>query len=168
MLSLDQIKALNINDLEINLGDMGAAQPSITYGSADTITITGIDYSDVTLNTGISSVGYGAVPPGATVGGIYTTTGTSNGYSINYNGTHTFTTPSVNITQTGIEINEGGDIKVGDVSLKEFINKMEQRLSILVPDSKKLEKFEALKRAYEHYKTMESLCFDEPIQEEPK
>jgi hypothetical protein len=31
-----------------------------------------------------------------------------------------------------------------------------------------LEKFEALKKAYEHYKTMESLCFDEPEEDENK
>jgi hypothetical protein len=31
-------------------------------------------------------------------------------------------------------------------------------MAILVPDPEKLEKFEALKRAYEHYKTMERLC----------
>ena len=29
-------------------------------------------------------------------------------------------------------------------------------------------KFEALKKAYEHYKTMESLCFDEPEEDENK
>ena len=39
------------------------------------------------------------------------------------------------------------------------MTKMEQRLAILVPDPEKLEKFEALKKAYEHYKTMEALCF---------
>jgi hypothetical protein len=41
---------------------------------------------------------------------------------------------------------------------------MEERLAILVPDSEKLEKFEALKTAYDHYKLMESLC--QPQQEE--
>jgi hypothetical protein len=61
----------------------------------------------------------------------------------------------------------GTDIKIDGKSLKEFMKKMEQRLSILVPDPAKLERFEALKKAYEHYKTMESLCFDEPV-EEPK
>jgi hypothetical protein len=60
----------------------------------------------------------------------------------------------------------GTDIKVDGKSLKEFMSKMEQRLSILVPDPAKLEKFEALKKAYEHYKTMESLCFDEPKEED--
>ena len=60
----------------------------------------------------------------------------------------------------------GTDIKLGGKSLKEFMNKMEERLAILVPDPKKLEKFEALKKAYEHYKTMEALCFDEPKEDE--
>jgi hypothetical protein len=109
---------------------------------------------------------------GATVGGITTinninsnsqwTTGTT-GYTFN----NTITPNTVNISNTGIEMAAGTDITVGGQSLKEFMKKMEQRLAILVPDPKKLEKFEALKKAYEHYKTMESLCFDEPI-EEPK
>jgi hypothetical protein len=59
----------------------------------------------------------------------------------------------------------GTDITLGGKSLKDFMAKMEERLAILVPDPKKLEKFEALKKAYEHYKTMESLCFDEPEEE---
>jgi hypothetical protein len=56
----------------------------------------------------------------------------------------------------------GTDIKVDGKSLKEFMNKMEQRLAILVPDPKKLEQFAALKKAYEHYKLMESLCQEPP------
>jgi hypothetical protein len=60
----------------------------------------------------------------------------------------------------------GTDLKIEGKSLKEFMTKMEQRLAILVPDPAKLEKFEALKKAYEHYKTMESLCFDEPKENE--
>ena len=46
------------------------------------------------------------------------------------------------------------------------MKKMEQSLAILVPDPAKLETFEALKKAYEHYKTMESLCFNEPEEDE--
>jgi hypothetical protein len=58
------------------------------------------------------------------------------------------------------------DIKIGDRSLKEFMIKMEERLAILVPDPNKLEKFQALKKAYEHYKTLESLCIEEPKEED--
>jgi len=39
---------------------------------------------------------------------------------------------------------------------------IEQRLSILVPDPKKLQQYEALQQAYEHYKTLEALCNQEP------
>ena len=42
------------------------------------------------------------------------------------------------------------------------MTKMEERLAILVPDPVKMEKFEALKKAYDHYKLMEKLCQEEP------
>ena len=44
-------------------------------------------------------------------------------------------------------------------SLFKMISKIEERLSILVPDPAKLEQFEALRRAYENYKTLEAICF---------
>lgn len=57
-----------------------------------------------------------------------------------------------------ISVPEEGDIKIGNRSLKTFMDTMEKRMAILQPDPKKLEKFEALKKAYEHYKHLESLC----------
>lgn len=51
-----------------------------------------------------------------------------------------------------------GDVKIKGVSILETLNKIEKRLSILRPDPEKLEHFEALKKAYEHYKTLEALC----------
>jgi hypothetical protein len=53
---------------------------------------------------------------------------------------------------------DGTDITIDGKSLKNFMDKMEERLAILVPDPAKLEKFEALKRAYENYKLIEKLC----------
>ena len=44
----------------------------------------------------------------------------------------------------------------------------ENQLQKVVFEVSRLEKFEALKKAYEHYKTMESLCFDEPVDDENK
>jgi hypothetical protein len=35
---------------------------------------------------------------------------------------------------------------------------IEKRLAILTPDPAKLEHFEALQKAYDHYKTLEALC----------
>ena len=171
---MDDKDSITFDDIEIDLSSYGAAQASTMTDTLDTITLTGpVQYSNVntiTLPSPSTTFTYSGM--GATVGGITTinninsntqwSTGTS-GYTFN----NTITPNTVNISTTGIEMAAGTDIKIDGHSLKEFMKKMEQRLAILVPDPKKLEKFEALKKAYEHYKTMESLCFDEPI-EEPK
>ena len=164
--------SITFDDIAIDLSDYGAAQASTMIDTSDTITITGSgldQYSSInTITLPNSTFTYG----GATVGGITTinninsntqwATGTS-GYAIN---SGNWNSPStVNISTDGIDMAAGTDIKIDGKSLKEFMKKMEQRLAILVPDPAKLEKFEALKKAYEHYKTMESLCFDEPIEE---
>ena len=77
----------------------------------------------------------------------------------NYNWTTTTAAPNtVHINNTGIDMAAGTDITIDGKSLKNFMDKMEERLAILVPDPAKLEKFEALKRAYENYKLIEKLC----------
>jgi hypothetical protein len=116
------------------------------------------NYSNMNSSIGVSTI---TLPsPSYTIGtgysGQFLTSG-SNGSSW----TSSIGSGTVNIGTDGIDMAAGTDIKIDGKSLKEFMNKMEQRLAILVPDPKKLEKFEALKRAYEHYKTMESLCFPE-------
>lgn len=51
-----------------------------------------------------------------------------------------------------------GDIKWKGRSLGKLLEKIEDRLAILQePSQEKLEKFAALKKAYEHYKLMETL-----------
>jgi hypothetical protein len=168
---MDDKDSITLDDIEIDLNNYGAAQSSTMTDTLDTITITGLSdqYSSMNTITLPSSntftySGFGA--GGSSIGNITSnnqwTTGTS-GYTINNGNWNSPNT--VNISTTGIEMAEGTDITVGGQSLKEFMKKMEQRLAILIPDPKKLEKFEALKKAYEHYKTMESLCFDEPIEE---
>lgn len=62
---------------------------------------------------------------------------------------------NVHITADDVIFTKNGQTK----SLFEMISKIEERLSILVPDPQKLEQFEALKRAYENYKTLEAICF---------
>jgi len=171
---MDDKDSITLDDIEIDLSNYGAAQASTMVDTLDTITLTDtLSQYSITLPSGNNTFGYG----GATVGGITTinninstwhtgTTGTSGQYyTTGTNGNNWNNPPTVNISNTGIDMAAGTDIKVDGQSLKEFMKKMEQRLAILVPDPKKLEKFEALKKAYEHYKTMESLCFDEPIEE---
>ena len=93
-------------------------------------------------------------------------------FNIN-SGTFTIDTSSVSDMDwkydSNITVPEDSDIKIGDRSLKTFIDTVEKRLSILQPDPKKLKKFEALQKAYEHYKHLERLCEldDEDEQEGP-
>jgi len=71
-------------------------------------------------------------------------------------------TNKVQIHSSGIDLDADADITIGGRSMKKILDGIEQRLGILVPDPKKLERYEALKRAYEHYKTLEALCNEEP------
>jgi hypothetical protein len=161
MLSDDQLKALEPVDI-----DLSGVESNTMSNGFDTITITGSgsDFSSFGTTITLPTPTYSYNSMGTTVGGIINGSG-SSWNAITSIGNNV---PNVNIDSSGIDIKDGADIKIGDRSLKEFMTKMEQRLAILVPDPDKLEKFEALKKAYEHYKTMESLCFDEPIEEEPK
>lgn len=156
----EQCSSTSDNTITIDyLGSTDAALDTITFSGIDTITLdTTSNYcyqSSLTSPCTITVPGY--TSSGTNSYSTWTTNGT--GYTLG-SGLHNQAT--VHINTDGIDIKEGGDIKVDGVSLKEFMTKMEQRLAILVPDPKKLEKFEALKKAYEHYKTMEKLCFDEP------
>jgi hypothetical protein len=169
---MDNKDDITFDDIEIDLSDYGAAQESTMIDTLDTITLTGSDqYSNINTITLPNSSTFtygGAIGSGiTTINNINSntqwTTGTS-GYTINSG--YGVSPSTVNITSTGIDMAAGTDITVDGQSLKEFMKKMEQRLAILVPDPAKLEKFEALKKAYEHYKTMESLCFNEPEEDE--
>ena len=157
----------------IDLSGYGAAESTLSIDSgygADTITIdtsamNSMYSSTITLPTStINNLNGGYyISSGANgaAGSVYTTNGTG-GYSWN----NATTTPTVNITGTGIDMAAGTDIKIDGKSLKEFMTKLEERLSILVPDPAKLEKFAALKKAYEHYKLMEKLCQEQPKEED--
>ena len=157
---------IDVIDQEVNtidLGGYGAAESTFSIDSgygADTITI------DTSTMNSIYSSGSITLPTttiGNLNGGYYVSTGATGS---NYSWSNVTTSPSVNITGGGIDMAAGTDITVGGKSLKEFMTKMEERLAILVPDPAKLEKFEALKKAYEHYKLMESLCQEQPKEED--
>jgi hypothetical protein len=77
----------------------------------------------------------------------------------------TINTAGSNLTGASLHVSHDaefeGDIKVKGKSLSEWMATMEKRLAILVPDPTKLEKFEALQKAYNHYKLLEALCHEE-------
>ena len=158
------IIAQEISSLDLGYG---AAQPydNVSYCDYGTDTFT-IDNS--TMNSMYSS-GTITLPTTTITNGGYTIgpTGSSGQFYTTGTGGHNWNNPpTVNITGTGIDMAAGTDISIDGKSLKTFMNKMEERLAILVPDPKKLEQFAALKKAYEHYKLMEKLCQESPKEEE--
>jgi hypothetical protein len=91
-------------------------------------------------------------------------------YNPTYSGTYSWNTlnatNNVNIHSGGIDLDANADITIGGRSMKKMLEGIEHRLSILVPDPKKLQRYEALQQAYEHYKTLEALCNEEQQQED--
>jgi hypothetical protein len=146
--------------LDLGYGAVPPSYDNISYSGygADTITID-TDASTMYMSNTITLPSTTITNGGYTIGSAGSTIYTTGAGSYNWN---TTTSPSVNISTDGIDMAAGTDITVGGKSLKEFMSKMEERLAILIPDPKKLEQFAALKKAYEHYKLMESLCQEPP------
>ena len=145
----------DMGSLDLGYGAVPPDYSSISYsGGIDTITIdTSTMHSSNTITLPSSSYTIGSASSN------YYTTGTGS-YTLNN------TTPTVNITGAGIDMAAGTDINIDGKSLKNFMETLEKRLSILIPDPAKLEQFAALKKAYEHYKLMEKLCQESPKEEE--
>jgi hypothetical protein len=73
---------------------------------------------------------------------------------------------TLNITDT-YNLSNHADIMVGDTSLRDWMKTVNDRLSILQPNPKLLEKFTALQQAYEHYRTLEALLHGQDQDETP-
>lgn len=80
----------------------------------------------------------------------------------NYYGNANYTITNSATSQHGLSVTGDtefkGSVKINGISISDTIEKINQRLTILVPDPAKLEHFESLKKAYEHYKMLENLC----------
>lgn len=74
--------------------------------------------------------------------------------------------PSLQVTGKVKIDGENADIIINGRSLTDFMSKLESRLAILQPNPEKLEQFEALKKAYDQYKLLESLCEIQKKEEE--
>ena len=99
----------------------------------------------------------GQATVGGSAGGIATTL-SGHGYQSSIF-TSTLAATAVTIDQNGIAIDEHKDITIGGMSVKKTLESINDRLAILAPDPSRLEKFEALKQAYDHYKTLEALLY---------
>ena len=98
-------------------------------------------YGNYTINAGGTSGSY-----------LYNTGSSSNWGTI---------TANSNLTGSGLHVSTNavieGDLTVQGISIVKTLEKINERLAILVPDPKKLEKYKALKKAYDNYKTLEAL-----------
>ena len=123
-----------------------------------------IDSDTITIGSGSLTSPYSVNT--SAIGGYYSTSSMNHGNITISNGGTTspwnsgyITTgashPSISVTG---DAEFEGKVKINGQDLAEFMNTISKRLAILVPDPDKLEHFEALKKAYDHYKTLEALC----------
>jgi hypothetical protein len=114
-------------------------------------TVVGGTGTTYTINTG-AGIGGG----GGGAGQFITTNGTGFQYA----------QPLINSSGTSIQVKGDaefdGNVKIKGHDIVKLLEKIEDRLAILIdPTPEKLEKFQALKTAYDNYKLMEKLCIDE-------
>lgn len=72
-------------------------------------------------------------------------------------------TPSPSLQVSG-DADIRGNLTVQGANVTEILAKIQDRLAILTPDPRLLAKYEALREAYDHYKTLEALCVDSDSQ----
>jgi len=149
----------NNNDTVIDISGYDAAQPydNITYSSGiDTITLSPKNYGvgSITLPSTFTTTTIGSTTNTTVPNGGYTiTTGAGTGH--NWTTATTNTNATVNINADGMQIKEGGDIKIGGKSLSDAIDKIEERLGILNPNPELEERWDKLKELRKQYIEME-------------
>jgi hypothetical protein len=139
---------LDQDDNTIVLGSSlgGAGQSSYTLNTgagiggssgSDTITLDPLIYSGDTSITVPSTVMW------------------NQNYTTATNGSWGTTDATVKIDTNGVNIKEGGDIKIGGKSLSEAIDKIEERLGILNPNPELEDRWDQLKELRKQYIELE-------------
>ena len=147
------------NTYDINIGEITSTCISGGYVS-DTITLDTITLGDtITFDHSTQpSMGHYTTSSGTSTI-PYTFTGTSSSYNP-FNGATTSvwttsTNNTVHIDGNGLNMKEGADIKIGDKSLVQAIEKIEERLGILHPNAALEERWDKLKELRQQYMEME-------------
>lgn len=133
------------SEIEIDissLSDFNISIPSLTSPNWNPITSSYNNYT-YTANTTAAANPY-----------VNSTTLNSNWINNSIIGSGTSINSKLRVTE---DAEFEGDIKWKGRSLGTMLEAIESRLAILTPDPKKLEKYEALRKAYEHYLLMEKL-----------
>lgn len=132
---------------------------SQSSNNPDDYIVSNIDFGDVTIDLDYTGSNNSMVYSSSTTNTSPYTIGTTSGF----NGTYTISgidygTPGLKVTG---DADFEGDITIKGRSLTDMLDTINERLAILHPDPAKLEKYAALKEAYEHYKMLERLIGDE-------
>jgi hypothetical protein len=119
-------------------------------------------YGNVTIAGGGGTYSLpGAVGAGGTYTMPWTGAGVGNNWSVSHSPVMTLSAGSSPSLQVSGDADIRGNLTVNGANISEILEKIQDRLAILVPDPKRLEKYEALKQAYDNYKLLEALCVDE-------
>lgn len=129
------------NQLDLDLGDT-----SIT-GSNSTYSIT-LDPSIYSMTTSITSPCTITIPNST----CWTTSYGGASYTL---GTGISSNAVVKIDNDGISMEEGTDIKIGNVKLAEVLNRLEERLNILHHNEELESKWEELRELGNQYRQLE-------------
>jgi len=152
--------SIDFSDIDINISgsdgvDTITLDTSSSYPHYNTLGMGGVTSTgSITVPHTISTSG---------TGGFVYSTGAGTGTS--------WTAPNTAANHGSLKVSGDADFD-GDVTIKgrnitKMLEKIEDRLAILMdPDPTRLEKFQALKKAYDNYKLMDKLCQEIPEEEE--
>ncbi len=157
------------------LGNFFTGNNSSSTSTSSTTSVTGGTYAGVGQTTP-STLPY-TIPTTHTVGTVGVATGGGGGTYVspsmgvyNPNQTTTISTGystypnvgTIHIAGTNPTIStDKGKLELN--ALIELVDTLKERLLILTPNFEKMEKYAALKKAYDHYKLMESMIGDEDV-----
>ena len=133
---------LDFGDITIDLGNQAAAQPiyssnlEYTYDTISLPQISTLTLPDITTMAGSSS--------------FYNPISGNNGFI-----TSSWNQPNVHINSNGMSLPNDADIKIGDKSLKTFMEKVEEKLAILRPNEELEKKWEQLRDLRRQYQELE-------------
>jgi len=158
--TIDELDVASIPSIDLSaLTGLTSFSPLTT---ADISTLNNMNYTTSGFHGSYGNVVISSGGTGSATTNPYTTNTTGSYLYSTGAGTQWSTiTPSSNLNVKG-DAEFEGDIKWKGRSLGKLMEKIEDRLAILQePDPEKLEKFAALKKAYDHYKTLERLIGDD-------
>lgn len=127
-------------------------QNSLSGIDLDTVTISDLDWTNMTSYTynpmgAMGAVGDDSMYYSSAMGAVGAA-GNNNGVWVDYQG-------AVGTTSARINVDHGGDVMIGDRSLVEFMNQVDERLGILRPNEGLESRWDQLKLLRQQYQELE-------------